>query len=89
MTAFDKWYNGMVGFHINSERILDDLNTLHGYCQDTVNPETVRKWMTVCWNAAIEAAQKELGTEAYYWMDGRDDYGPSYPEQQIEKLKIS
>lgn len=57
-TAFEQWYNGMVGFHINSERILEDLNNPLDYNQ-TVNPETVRKWMAVCWNEAIEAAQNE------------------------------
>ena len=49
-SAFEQWYDGMVGFHLNSERILYDINFAvdYGY----VNPETVRKWMKVCWNAA-------------------------------------
>ena len=50
-SAFDSWYNGMVGFHINSERILDDFG-MHGD-----DAHLVRKWMVVCWNSALEAAQ--------------------------------
>jgi len=58
-STFEQWYNGMVGFHINSERIIDDLNfpiidTLH------VNPDTVRKWMAVCWNNALDSAINEV-----------------------------
>ncbi len=53
-SAFESWYNGMVGFHINSERILDDMNYTVDY--NKVDPETVRKWMVVCWNNAIDAA---------------------------------
>jgi hypothetical protein len=51
-TAFDKWYNGMVGFHINSERILDDFkyDIGGGY---HVDPTKLRKWMVVCWNQAL------------------------------------
>ena len=63
-SAFEQWYNGMVGFHINSERILYDLNYPLDYNQ-TVNPETVRKWMAVCWNNAIDAALTEA--QDYQW----------------------
>lgn len=57
-STFEQWYNGMVGFHINSERILEDLNFPidYGY----VDPKTVRKWMAVCWNNAIDAAINEV-----------------------------
>ena len=50
-SPFEHWYNGMVGFHINSERILDDFG-MHGD-----DAHLVRKWMAVCWNNALEAAQ--------------------------------
>jgi len=53
-SAFDSWYNGMVGFHINSERILDDFG-MHGD-----DAHLVRKWMAVCWNNAIDAAINEV-----------------------------
>ena len=53
-SAFDSWYNGMVGFHINSERILDDFG-MHGD-----DAHLVRKWMVVCWNSAIDAAINEV-----------------------------
>jgi hypothetical protein len=53
-SAFDSWYNGMVGFHINSERILDDFG-MHGD-----DAHLVRKWMAVCWNTAIDAAINEV-----------------------------
>ena len=69
-SAFDSWYNGMVGFHINSERIYDDL------CDENVPPELLRKWMAVCWNNAIEAAQQP---ESVCWNDRVYD--------DIEKLK--
>jgi len=49
-TPFEQWYNGMVGFHINSERILDDFG-MHGD-----DAHLVRKWMVVCWNSALDAA---------------------------------
>lgn len=57
-SSFEQWYNGMVGFHINSERILEDLNFPidYGY----VDPKTVRKWMAVCWNNALDAAINEV-----------------------------
>lgn len=53
-SSFEQWYNGMVGFHINSERILDDLDM---YGANAVDPVKLRKWMVVCWNSALEAAQ--------------------------------
>ena len=51
-SAFDEWYNGMVGFHINSDRMFDDL--LNKY--DELDKDKLEKWMRVCWNQAIEAA---------------------------------
>ena len=55
-SAFDDWYNGMVGFHINSERILYELYAKEdGYPDPTV----LRKWMAVCWNAAIEHCEDD------------------------------
>ena len=65
-SAFDKWYNGMVGFHINSERIIDDLQPLqmHGYVQ--LDPIKLRKWMAVCWNVALGEA--ELATDQSLWQ---------------------
>ena len=56
-SAFDQWYNGMVGFNINSERILYDL--LHPHA----NAADVRKWMEVCWNNALEAAHQYNGVD--------------------------
>ena len=53
-SAFEQWYNGMVGFHINSERILDDFG-MHGD-----DAHLVRKWMVVCWNSAVDAAINEV-----------------------------
>ena len=53
-SAFEQWYNGMVGFHINSDRILDDLN------HNGRDPAVVRKWMVVCWNNALDAATNEV-----------------------------
>ncbi len=53
-SAFEQWYNGMVGFHINSERIHEDL-----FCFDSSpeeKAEMLRKWMVVCWNSALDAA---------------------------------
>ena len=55
-SPFEQWYNGMVGFHINSERILEDINWNIDYGQ--VDPEKVRRWMAVCWNNALDAAMK-------------------------------
>jgi len=59
MTAFDEWYNGMVGFHINSERIIEDLINL----DNEICPIALRKWMKVCWNNALEAAEEFNGVE--------------------------
>ena len=56
-SAFEQWYNGMVGFHINSERILDDFG-MHGD-----DAHLVRKWMVVCWNSALDAAQEYNGVD--------------------------
>ena len=56
-TAFDDWYDGMVGFHINSERIIDDIN--QDLSQVVVDPVKLRKWMVVCWNNAVEACENE------------------------------
>ena len=53
-SAFDSWYNGIVGFQINSERILEDLDSTI-YC-DGIDPVRLRKWMVVCWNSALDAA---------------------------------
>ena len=62
-TPFDSWYNGVVGFHINSERIIDDIYNSH---YERVEPEKLRKWMVVCWNNALEAAEEynHLGLNA-------------------------
>jgi len=62
-SAFEQWYNGMVGFHINSERILQDINWDVDYGH--VDPEKVRKWMVVCWNNALETAQEVLYPSHY------------------------
>lgn len=52
-SAFEQWYNGMVGFHINSERIINDLA---GRKAKDLSP-ALRKWMVVCWNNALDAVQ--------------------------------
>jgi hypothetical protein len=54
-SAFESWYNGMVGFHINSERILDDLMPVEN---PGIDPVKMRKWMVVCWNQALDAAME-------------------------------
>jgi hypothetical protein len=54
MSAFDEWYDGLVGFHVNSERMLDDLMPVEN---PGIDPVKMRKWMVVCWNEALEAAQ--------------------------------
>ena len=59
-TPFEQWYNGMVGFHINSERILDDLDM---FGANAVDPNKLRKWMAVCWNNALDAAQEYNGVD--------------------------
>jgi len=60
-SAFDQWYNGLVGFHINSERILGDINPDEGMC--SVDPKKLAKWMKVCWNNALDAAQEYNGVD--------------------------
>ncbi len=86
-SAFEQWYNGMVGFHINSERILDDLSSLDG----NVSSVALRKWMVVCWNQALEAAQSTLVHDDYYYDGGPTWDGDSYyscnPKADIEDLK--
>lgn len=87
-SAFESWYNGMVGFHINSERILDDLSwPTHG----PVDPIKLRKWMAVCWNAAIDAAKSQLIHDDYYYDNGNkwndDCYSFTNPRADIEDLK--
>ena len=57
-SAFDSWYNGLVGFHINSERILDDLNS-----DGELEPTKLEKWMKVCWNNALDAAHEYNGVD--------------------------
>lgn len=71
MSAFESWYNGMVGFQINSERILEDLDSTI-YC-DGVDPVRLRKWMVVCWNNALQEAQELVH--------------PSHHVETIEELK--
>ena len=65
-TPFEQWYNDIVGFHINSERILDDFkhDIGGGY---GVDPNKLRKWMVVCWNSAIDAV--EAKTWDFYWKN--------------------
>jgi hypothetical protein len=86
MSAFEEWYNGMVGFHINSEHMLDDLSSLDG----NVSSVTLRKWMVVCWNQALEAAQNSLLYEEYFFENGfpgDDAYSFCSPYQEIEAVK--
>jgi hypothetical protein len=89
MSAFDEWYNSMVGFHINSERIIDDINDDFTY--EGVSPEKLRKWMVVCWNQALEAAQNTFVHDDYYYDGGPTWDGDSYyscnPKADIEDLK--
>lgn len=61
-SAFDQWYNGLVGFHLNSERILDDFkyDIGGGY---SVDPKKLERWMKVCWNNALEAAHEYNGVD--------------------------
>ena len=63
MSAFDSWYNGMVGFHLTSERILDDLQPFSFDGNVKVDPIKLRKWMAVCWNSALDAAQEYNGVD--------------------------
>lgn len=83
MSAFEQWYNGMVGFHINSERIYDDLQPFSFDGNVKVDPIKLHKWMAVCWNNALDAASMEV-SYACGWDDGdvqdRIDLG-------LEKLK--
>ena len=51
-SAFDNWYNGIIGFHINSERIIDDLNI-----ERKLEAAKLRQWMIVCWNTALGEAE--------------------------------
>ena len=62
-SPFEQWYNDMVGFYINSERILDELEGSITEGGTELNPETVRKWMVVCWNNALDAAQEYNGVD--------------------------
>ena len=64
-SPFEQWYNGIVGFHINSERILDDLRSKE--YSGFIDSEKLRKWMAVCWNNAIDAA-----TNAWNEVDADD-----------------
>ena len=64
MSAFDHWYNGVVGFHINSERIIDDLGVHES------DSHLVRKWMVVCWNNAIDKATELVDDDNLYDWDG-------------------
>ncbi len=59
-SPFEQWYNGMVGFHINSERMLDDLMPVEN---PGIDPVKLRKWMVVCWNQALEAAHEYNGVD--------------------------
>lgn len=61
-SPFEQWYNGMVGFHINSERIIYDLYSKEGAYPDAI---ALRRWMAVCWNNAIDAALTEA--QDYQW----------------------
>ena len=85
-SAFEQWYNGMVGFHINSERILDDLNA-----DGELEPTKLRKWMVVCWNSALDAAKSQLVHDDYYYDNGNkwndDCYSSTDPKADIEELK--
>ena len=65
-TAFNEWYNGMVGFHINSERILDDLQPRLKWTGYEVDPSRLEKWMKVCWNNAIDAAYSALDSPDFF-----------------------
>jgi hypothetical protein len=75
-TAFDNWYNGLVGFHINSERIRNDI----GGIGDGIDSTSLEKWMKVCWNNALEASQECLPKEMQHTA-------ALHPWWKIEKLK--
>jgi hypothetical protein len=86
-SAFEQWYNGMVGFHINSERIHEDVLD----SDPKYRAQKLRKWMVVCWNEAIEAAKSQLIHDDYYYDGGPswdgDDYFSCDPKKDIEDLK--
>lgn len=63
-SAFEQWYNGMVGFHINSERIIYDLYLKDGNFPDAI---ALKRWMAVCWNSALDAV--EAKTWDFYWKN--------------------
>jgi hypothetical protein len=72
MSAFDEWYNGMVGFHINSERIHEDVLD----SDPKYRAQKLRKWMVVCWNSAIDAAINEVEDDPF-----------AHHQSNLEKLK--
>jgi hypothetical protein len=78
MSAFEDWYHGLLGFTINSERIVDDLSI---NTTDTGDVDSVRleKWMRVCWNNAIEAAMNSVV----------EDYGYDDNMLLLTSLKVS
>lgn len=51
--SFDNWWNGLVGFHLNSEHAYEQIGT-------TASFPDLERWMKACWNAAIEAAQEAV-----------------------------
>jgi len=75
-SAFNQWYNGLVGFHINSERIIDDLGV------PDHDAHLVEKWMKVCWNSALNAL--EAKTWDFYWKNEKAGEDLDYT---IESLK--
>jgi len=87
--VFDAWYHGMIGFHINSERILEDLE--REVDVGAIQPERLKRWMKVCWNSALEAAQNTLVHDNYFYDEGPtwdgDDYYSCDPKKDIEDLK--
>ena len=78
-SAFEQWYNGMVGFHINSERIIYDLYEKGNGFPD---PVEVRKWMAVCWNNALDAVESK--TWDFYWKNEKAGEDLDYT---LESLK--
>jgi len=72
--AFYQWYNGLVGFHITSERILEDLE--REVDVGAIQPERLERWMKVCWNNAVEATLNEA--QHYDW-----EYAPSAAIENI------
>ena len=53
--AFNEWYHGFVGFRVNSERMLDSLRSKE--YSGFVDSKELERWMKVCWNNALEAAE--------------------------------